>query len=475
MSELNAVFEEDDELARFDLMADDDDDSSDDDDADDDANDDDQDDDADDSDSDDDDEDEDDEDGDDSEEEAEDDADDQLDADADADADAENGADDLAEDDIAPVDDDVFASADDFEDAEEQDFEHDDGDWTADDYDASSERLFGQHEFFGDDIENRLADEGYTPLADEGIVDAFVAVAPAAEETVSFMTKDDTLAPVGFVVGTVFEELLRLFPDADFTRLHLSVPYKEDPDAPQTDIPPLPAALDVEPRDAVDLRKYCTPIGDQGQTSRCAAFAWTHATELVNNILGREPAPLSCTYTMLEFQKMQGDYKDPVYAYKGGDGTIGGPRPGEVLVNQGVCHKRYWPDDRKAPLAAEEEMAQDAARHKLPAKLLEVTIDDLKKVLSAGCPVQVSMDTGPNFSDLGRDGVFSAAEEPSGKHGCHAMLIVGYVGNYYIVKNSWGVDWGDKGYCYIPHKVLLESEPEFVAIVPANPDAVQKT
>jgi len=36
------------------------------------------------------------------------------------------------------------------------------------------------------------------------------------------------------------------------------------------------------------------------------------------------------------------------------------------------------------------------------------------------------MNTGETFSDVGRDGLFNAAEAPSGQHGRHAMLIVGY-------------------------------------------------
>ncbi len=375
---------------------------------------------------------------------------------------------DVDEDELAGVDDDVYATVDDFQNAEEQDFEDDEGDWTEDDYAESADRLFGEHEFYGDDIVTRLADEGYTEVTDEEVLDAFVNLVPSADQTVNFVEKDDQLAPVGFVIGTVFEELLELYPDADFSRLHLTVLRKNDPQAPDAPIPPLPPALDVEPREAVDLRKYCTPVGDQGQTSRCAAFAWTHATELVDNILGRPSAPLSCTYTMLEFQKMQGDFRDPIYAYKGGDGTIGGVRPGMVLIEQGTCHKRYWPDDQKRPVAGETVLAKDAPQHRLQAKLVPIVLDDLKKVLSAGCPVQVSMNTGTNFSNLGRDGMFVSAEEPSGEHGCHAMLIVGYRGNFYIVKNSWGTDWGDQGYCYIPHKVLGESEPEMVAIVPVT-------
>jgi hypothetical protein len=49
------------------------------------------------------------------------------------------------------------------------------------------------------------------------------------------------------------------------------------------------------------------------------------------------------------------------------------------------------------------------------------------------------------------------------------MLIVGFTGNFFIIKNSWGTDWGDNGYCYVPRKILLESDPEFIAIIMNRP------
>jgi hypothetical protein len=51
---------------------------------------------------------------------------------------------------------------------------------------------------------------------------------------------------------------------------------------------------------------------------------------------------------------------------------------------------------------------------------------------------------------------------PSGeddrKHGRHAMLIAGYdqTRRLFIVRNSWGDDWGDRGYAYMPYDYVLD-------------------
>ena len=374
-----------------------------------------------------------------------------------------------SEDDLPPVDDDVFQSALDFPNADASDFEDDPGDWSSADYQESAQNLFGDHPYFGDTLIQQKTDEGFQPYQDAGFDRNFDQLAPGASDTVQLFERDGRLFAFGLLSQAALELLMARFTGIDWNGVDVAVPPKGDPVPPQ----PLPPAFaNVAEKDAVDLRKYCTPIGDQGQTGRCSAFAWTHATEMSQNILNPDQAavPLSPNFTMLEFQRMQGDARDYEYAFEGGDGTISGPDPGQVLVNYGTCRQDLWPDDRPAPVARENQLVEDAGRHRLDAAPLPIAIDDVKKVLSAGCPVHVSMNTGTSFSDVGRDGVFNAAEAPYGRHGRHAMLMVGYVGNFFTLKNSWGTGWGDQGYCYIPKNVLAASDPEFVAVLLKRPN-----
>src|SRR5580700_6519766 len=369
-------------------------------------------------------------------------------------------------DDLPPVDDDVFGSAADFPNADASDFQDDPGDWSAADYQESAQNLFGDHPFFGDTLEQQKIAEGFQPYQDTGFDRNFDQIAPGTSDTVQLFEREGRLFAFGFIAQTALEMLMARYTGIDWGGVDVAVPPKGDAVPPQ----PLPPAFaNIAEKDSVDLRKYATPIGDQGQTGRCSAFAWTHATEMSRNILNEESTRLSPNFTMLEFQRMQGDARSYEYAYSGGDGTISGPDPGEVLVENGTCRQELWPDDRNTPLTKAEQLEADAQRYKLEAVPLPIAIDDVKKVLSAGCPVHVSMNTGAAFSGVGRDGVFNAAEAPSGMHGRHAMLIVGYVGNFFTLKNSWGTDWGDQGYCYVPKNVLAASDPDFVAVLLKKP------
>ena len=44
--------------------------------------------------------------------------------------------------------------------------------------------------------------------------------------------------------------------------------------------------------------------------------------------------------------------------------------------------------------------------------------------------------------------------------GGHAVCCVGYddMKQHFIVLNSWGTEWGDRGYCYIPYQFIVNND-----------------
>ena len=327
------------------------------------------------------------------------------------DQDEEQNVDDMfaSDEDRPEVAEDVFADSSDFPDAQADDFEDDQGDWTPDDYQESAQNIFGRHEFFGDTLIQQRIDEGYQPFQNPAFAAGFDRIYPGTSQTVHLFESPTGLVAFGFVAAEVLQALRAQYRGIDLSHLEVAVPPKGEPVETQ----PLPPAFaNVAEREAVDLRKYCSPVADQGQTSRCSAFAWTHGLETARNLQHDQSQRLSANYTMWEFQQLQGDARDYAYAYQGGDGTMGGPEPGQTLARSGSCRQELWPDEEENPLARQEDLEADAAQWRLEGAPLPIALEDVRKVLSAGCPVHVSMNTGTTFSQVGRDGQFNAAEAP---------------------------------------------------------------
>lgn len=84
--------------------------------------------------------------------------------------------------------------------------------------------------------------------------------------------------------------------------------------------------------------------------------------------------------------------------------------------------------------------------------------------MAEGYPIAFCLNTFSSFDDAsnnrGRVPIPKKTEQIREEHGWHAMLCVGYLDKdqLFIVRNSWGSEWGDKGYCYIPYKYVIHEE-----------------
>lgn len=240
------------------------------------------------------------------------------------------------------------------------------------------------------------------------------------------------------------------------------VEYKEEP--LQEKYIPNPS---LKVKDTVDLRKFFSPVKNQHDVGACTSFAVTSMYEAMMNRNGND----------------DNNVMSPAFLYYYSNVEKGRPSGGsnffeqfEVLGRHGICFNDYYeynPDKLLDPPS--ESAINDASTHKLlEAKQIPITNDNDKALaleanhkiftsaLSEGYPIGISLKV---YDNLGKDGVFilHPQDSPEAKEeGWHAMVIVGYSeeNEFYIIRNSWGPDFGEDGYCYIPMAYI--DDPEYI-------------
>lgn len=149
-------------------------------------------------------------------------------------------------------------------------------------------------------------------------------------------------------------------------------------------------------------------------------------------------------------EQMMLDCALPKHGYVNNGGCDGNimEDSGQFLIDHGVTHE----SDYKY-IAKVENCSKDGKD--IVAKLkdyyqVEPTVEAFKSTLfNDRKPIAAAFLVYPTFMFY-RTGVFDQCTPPFGYIGGHAILIVGYghffEQGYWIVKNSWGQGWGEKGY-----------------------------
>jgi len=209
----------------------------------------------------------------------------------------------------------------------------------------------------------------------------------------------------------------------------------------------------------VDLRQYMTPVENQQQLSSCTANAVAGAYEyLIKKYLSKKAFDVSRLFIYYNARlRAGGPIKDSgshiQYAV-------------DSLMKVGACKEDTWPYDTKLVNEKPHEKSYEAASNfKIEQKkFIPVKLDDWKKALADGYPIVFGVALFPSFDSCSKNhGIVpmpSPDEASRSAHGLHAMLCVGYsdVDEMFIVRNSWGTAWGDKGYCYMPYNYLINNK-----------------
>jgi C1A family cysteine protease len=209
----------------------------------------------------------------------------------------------------------------------------------------------------------------------------------------------------------------------------------------------------------MDLRRFCSPVDDQGATNSCTAHATTAALEYLWARMRLQKSP--------DFSRLFVYWVARALMMEGDPAVDGGAVIREVvkgLRKYGVCYEATWPFDttriaERPPMPAfqEAELHQVVAyeRHDGFASNLGVTLDSVKRAIFDGYPVVGGFRVPQSSVDpqVGVTGVIPMPKPDEGFLGGHAVLFVGYddATEHLIFKNSWGTGWGNGGYGYLPY------------------------
>jgi len=263
-------------------------------------------------------------------------------------------------------------------------------------------------------------------------------------------------------------------------------------------IPDLPDSRDmyykaVAPKpkaipDKVDLRQYCSTVEDQGYLGSCTANACAGNIEYLER-KGIDPTDVPKLTWWQKILRFFGLYHPPlgtnlwndtsrIYIYYNAraiEGTIEYDSGAYIrdcmktLSREGHCLETLWPYDiSKFTTRPSAAAYADGEKHVITVYMRITTLDEMLNCLADGYPFVFGITIYESFNtDAVRDSGIVNMPGPSERVlGGHAVMAVGYdkTAKRFIVRNSWGDWWGQKGYFTIPFEYLEQLGDDFWTI-----------
>jgi len=212
-----------------------------------------------------------------------------------------------------------------------------------------------------------------------------------------------------------------------------------------------------KPVDKVDLRDKCPQVYNQGELGSCTANALGCAIqydEMKQNLLNNEsPSRLFIYYNERD---MEGNIDND---------TGASLRDGVKSINKiGYCNETQWPYDiEKFREKPSQECYDFARKHKaLTYKKVQQDETHIKSVLNMGFPIVFGISVYESFESesVAKTGIVPLPEKDERMLGGHAIVLVGYdeEKRLFTFRNSWGEQWGDKGYGYLPFEYVCDKD-----------------
>lgn len=203
----------------------------------------------------------------------------------------------------------------------------------------------------------------------------------------------------------------------------------------------------------IDLRNRCPKVYNQGELGSCTAnalafgYEYTELIEKKNNEF--IPSRLFIYYNEREIENsVKIDSGAELF-----DGIY-------TLKYTGVCPETKWEYNiSKFTEKPPKECYEEAKQNKID-KYYAITqhLEQIKSALIKGFPVVFGFVVYSSFEskEVAKTGFMTMPTENDTILGGHAVAAVGFddTKKIIIVRNSWGEEWGDNGYFYMPYEYI---------------------
>jgi C1A family cysteine protease len=199
----------------------------------------------------------------------------------------------------------------------------------------------------------------------------------------------------------------------------------------------------------VDFRAQCSPIENQGPYGSCTGQGTTGVIELLERRAG------DYTDKSRMFIYWWARYLDTGSVTEDKGATV---RSALKAANKyGAPQESIWPYIQpNLYQKPTDPVMQDALQHTITAyySIPDGNLEQILQALSSGYPIVLAMDVFPEFESVPvmKTGIVPMPSRGERSIGGHCIDLVGYdlSKNWVVGRNSWGEEWGDHGYFYLP-------------------------
>lgn len=220
----------------------------------------------------------------------------------------------------------------------------------------------------------------------------------------------------------------------------------------------------------VDLTPYLPPVGNQGGTNTCIAWATGYYAKTASEAIAFNYNQNQLSSPSYQMSPLALFCEIPDNQKAGGKGAICQIGTTQFVSALNMLQAVGVPTMAVVPWTTPEidcsqsrvqsSWLTDGANHKIAYyRVIPATVQGIKQELASNIPVLVGIKESNEFKGYKGTGVITAATFPS-KVGLHAQCIVGYddnqgPGGAFRVVNSWGASYGDNGFYWVDYNIMV--------------------